>query len=872
MSIDKSLNILHKENKAHSELNIHPSNQVLIEGSISNVQKSISIKGENGVSNKELLESTIPSVLRSKVKRKSKKSPKNKPSKLLLNNMSKTKKIECEIIINNNQYPEITDKVQKQSQAKPLFKDDEYEIELDSNFGKIEEQIINKPITTQKPSLSENSQNKNNNVTKIENISEDIDYNEIKCSQEHIDIPTFSKLRINEDNEPIIQIIDNKENQQKKNEELFKSESTEEYDYSVDTEEFRFNNKKKQEKILTSHSIKKTRNLHAESKLLSLINDIHKTKGTIEYSEKASTPCSLRDKGNLTCYSKHSFQTIHTQMVEQNSIVEIKEESISSNDKDANILNKDLDSMDGMELINTINKAKSLNTNTNTISYINDKSKDLGNIPRILTNNNFKEYYPKKKIAIITNESNNTPGKESQLNTYSIKKKHINFTADDKNSSQFPLSSSKNSRKSSNKNIFGDNSSAFTPTKNNFLNISKYSINNNNNNNSNLKIGLLGLYPNNNVCGSQSSLQQINNQSSQNNFNTISYSNNIANNNSKNNNNNLKTSQNTTNHPNSSSIKGVNKPNINYQSNYFLSNTKKNQNVLNMNTTYSTAFNTITYNNTHHQSNYSNSTHHSSNQIINNQFQNTTAITNNTNNTNYNNPNSQINSNHGSMSLCHESEIFPEMTNNRQYPMKIPTEESMHSLNSYNPHLSDLQSPTNMGGFPPMFSRMEFNKTNFSSSFNGGNMSSPYNNLNLFGKNNIHLNKTNQQTANLHNNINNNISSKTSNNLMTNMNSMNNMSNIMKMNRAVMLKSTMSSSYYNNTISNSTYIPPVKEYADFEIRLEDIASGKETRSTLMIKNVPNKYTLDNALHEINEKGFKHKFNFFYLPPDLEVSY
>lgn len=38
------------------------------------------------------------------------------------------------------------------------------------------------------------------------------------------------------------------------------------------------------------------------------------------------------------------------------------------------------------------------------------------------------------------------------------------------------------------------------------------------------------------------------------------------------------------------------------------------------------------------------------------------------------------------------------------------------------------------------------------------------------------------------------------------------------------------------------------------------------RTTLMIRNIPNKYTQDLLLEEFN-KNFKVKFDFFYLPID-----
>lgn len=55
----------------------------------------------------------------------------------------------------------------------------------------------------------------------------------------------------------------------------------------------------------------------------------------------------------------------------------------------------------------------------------------------------------------------------------------------------------------------------------------------------------------------------------------------------------------------------------------------------------------------------------------------------------------------------------------------------------------------------------------------------------------------------------------------------------------------------------------------YKISLADILSGKDTRTTLMIKNIPNKYTQPMLLHKID---FAHsmQYNLFYLPIDLKV--
>jgi len=45
---------------------------------------------------------------------------------------------------------------------------------------------------------------------------------------------------------------------------------------------------------------------------------------------------------------------------------------------------------------------------------------------------------------------------------------------------------------------------------------------------------------------------------------------------------------------------------------------------------------------------------------------------------------------------------------------------------------------------------------------------------------------------------------------------------------------------------------------------------KDGRTTLMLRNIPNKYTRDMVLEEIDGLNFKKKYDFFYLPIDYRV--
>jgi hypothetical protein len=56
----------------------------------------------------------------------------------------------------------------------------------------------------------------------------------------------------------------------------------------------------------------------------------------------------------------------------------------------------------------------------------------------------------------------------------------------------------------------------------------------------------------------------------------------------------------------------------------------------------------------------------------------------------------------------------------------------------------------------------------------------------------------------------------------------------------------------------------------FLINLDNIIQGKDQRTTIMIRHIPNKYSTQSLLDEINAQ-FKGKYDFFYLPMDFEVN-
>ena len=55
----------------------------------------------------------------------------------------------------------------------------------------------------------------------------------------------------------------------------------------------------------------------------------------------------------------------------------------------------------------------------------------------------------------------------------------------------------------------------------------------------------------------------------------------------------------------------------------------------------------------------------------------------------------------------------------------------------------------------------------------------------------------------------------------------------------------------------------------FKIQLDRIITGEDSRTSLMIRNIPNKYTQSMLLELIN-KRFSNSFDYFHLPIDLKV--
>lgn len=86
------------------------------------------------------------------------------------------------------------------------------------------------------------------------------------------------------------------------------------------------------------------------------------------------------------------------------------------------------------------------------------------------------------------------------------------------------------------------------------------------------------------------------------------------------------------------------------------------------------------------------------------------------------------------------------------------------------------------------------------------------------------------------------------------------------------LKSNTINNYENikPTIEDSKFTYNKDEPLDHKINLENILIGKDKRTTIMLRNIPNKYTLQNLVDEVNST-FLGKYDYINLPIDYEVN-
>ena len=186
----------------------------------------------------------------------------------------------------------------------------------------------------------------------------------------------------------------------------------------------------------------------------------------------------------------------------------------------------------------------------------------------------------------------------------------------------------------------------------------------------------------------------------------------------------------------------------------------------------------------------------------------------------------------------------PKLNSNIIFPMS-PGIPRQYYFNKYsnNFHFMQMNNQLNLINNNQFFHPIQsFNNNNFyQGNFNSNNNYNLNNNHNKFFSVNINNVNTNNQ--------------KNNDEIM-----LNNMKNKFKKNH----KNNNKSSPIKRKLISQNLQEDEKEHNIIDI--DSIIKGKDKRTTLMIKNIPNKYTISTFLDEINIE-FKNKYDLFYLPID-----
>lgn len=73
----------------------------------------------------------------------------------------------------------------------------------------------------------------------------------------------------------------------------------------------------------------------------------------------------------------------------------------------------------------------------------------------------------------------------------------------------------------------------------------------------------------------------------------------------------------------------------------------------------------------------------------------------------------------------------------------------------------------------------------------------------------------------------------------------------------------------NMTTSEYIFSEKVRYYDCLTFDINPLNIGNDPRTTLMIKNIPNKYTIQDLSNEIDQ-NFENSYDFLYLPCDIKV--
>lgn len=242
----------------------------------------------------------------------------------------------------------------------------------------------------------------------------------------------------------------------------------------------------------------------------------------------------------------------------------------------------------------------------------------------------------------------------------------------------------------------------------------------------------------------------------------------------------------------------------------------------------------------------------------------------------YNNPQNKINNNlvnnnpqnnFGNSPFC-----YTPNTNNYGYPnnttqLLSPLTPSTNMF-SLSPYMNVYQSMNSQYSFSPLISKPQGINQNANNNVNNSNGYHQHHNSSFFSFKPSQISTENEDNM-LDNMLNKKIKNKKNKKTSTNdniPNESNNQTNLNQFigNKVLNHKPGITNVQKSPNLSNVINSP--KDEEKNKIIIDNILYMKDKRTTLMIKNIPNKYTISTFLDEINVE-FQNKYDIFYLPID-----
>ena len=317
----------------------------------------------------------------------------------------------------------------------------------------------------------------------------------------------------------------------------------------------------------------------------------------------------------------------------------------------------------------------------------------------------------------------------------------------------------------------------------------------------------------------------------------------------------------------------INENNINYLKKYFLNNINKKNTSFNINpnnikynsfsyniiNNYINEFMEMNNNNSSNDINYLNKFNEL--YLINNMVN---QINDNLNSSKYNVNKNQLFSSIGNYSC---SSNINQNNLNTMFNNLVINNQMINPININNNNRCNIAMNNNN----PLFCRNILNNNDLNNNIYNNYISHCINKSNV-SINNI-IKDNNEVIANqIENKLNNDFIDSIINNIINNNQILNNINNINNSNfnyenNNKQFNMHRSEKKSKNSNKRKIFNPlPESEKEKNIINLIDIFQSKDLRTTLMIKNIPNKYTLSSFLDEINE-FFKNTYDIFYLPID-----